>query len=294
MREGLELVRIGEPQRPEMAAWRYGDQFGRRRNRYWALTAAGVVAMGALTVGHFEFGLLAGGSINLVNFANLGRNAIWKRRTVAYVPTPDGTAPVLQGHLLSVRVGRNEEGRHVLEFDRRYFPGETRQRTPLLQMNFARGRVLTPGRRVLIPLEQSAPALAALLPAINARGGSQRVVSEAVGMLDARGTEGLLRDAAAAKSAVSVWTGALPGQVSRFPAELRLALEMATHEDQERAALEGELAALEARWKEAEEIAGIADNLFVESSVIRSLDGLKRDAEGGNSAPSAGTTGTNE
>jgi hypothetical protein len=32
-REGLELVRIGQPMRPEFAAWRYGDQFGRRRKR---------------------------------------------------------------------------------------------------------------------------------------------------------------------------------------------------------------------------------------------------------------------
>ena len=31
--EGLELVRIGAPLRPEFAAWRYGDQFGRRRRR---------------------------------------------------------------------------------------------------------------------------------------------------------------------------------------------------------------------------------------------------------------------
>jgi len=30
LQEGLELVRIGSPQRPEMAAWRYGDQFGGR------------------------------------------------------------------------------------------------------------------------------------------------------------------------------------------------------------------------------------------------------------------------
>ena len=28
--DGTELVRIGRPQRPEFAAWRYGDQFGRR------------------------------------------------------------------------------------------------------------------------------------------------------------------------------------------------------------------------------------------------------------------------
>src|SRR4051812_45489304 len=45
LREGLELVRIGEPQRPEMAAWRYGDQFGRRRNRQLLLTGAAVGAV---------------------------------------------------------------------------------------------------------------------------------------------------------------------------------------------------------------------------------------------------------
>jgi hypothetical protein len=28
LKEGLDLVRIGDPQRPELAAWRYGDQFG--------------------------------------------------------------------------------------------------------------------------------------------------------------------------------------------------------------------------------------------------------------------------
>ena len=43
LREGLELVRIGDPQRPEMAAWRYGDQFGRRRRRQY-LIGGGVVA----------------------------------------------------------------------------------------------------------------------------------------------------------------------------------------------------------------------------------------------------------
>lgn len=41
----------------------------------------------------------------------------------------------------------------------------------------------------------------------------------------------------------------------------RLALEMALHEESERRALQGELASLEAAWKEAEEIARIADAL---------------------------------
>src|ERR687884_2328948 len=33
LRSGLELVRVGKPLRPELAAWRYGDQFGVRRRR---------------------------------------------------------------------------------------------------------------------------------------------------------------------------------------------------------------------------------------------------------------------
>ena len=44
--EGLELVRIGEPLRPEFAAWRYGDQFGRRRKRAILYGVGGVVLVG--------------------------------------------------------------------------------------------------------------------------------------------------------------------------------------------------------------------------------------------------------
>ena len=40
----------------------------------------------------------------------------------------------------------------------------------------------------------------------------------------------------------------------------RLALEMAVHEENERRALEGELALLEAAWRDAEVIAQISDD----------------------------------
>ena len=49
--EGLTLVRVGKPMRPEFAAWRYGDQFGRRRRKSIALWTGGVAAVGALTTG---------------------------------------------------------------------------------------------------------------------------------------------------------------------------------------------------------------------------------------------------
>ena len=40
-----------------------------------------------------------------------------------------------------------------------------------------------------------------------------------------------------------------------------LALEMSLHEEAERRAFEGELAILEAAWREAEELARVADSL---------------------------------
>src|ERR1700716_347930 len=64
VKEGLELVRIGAPQRPEMAAWRYGDQFGRRRRRYYALVAGGVAVAGVVAVAGPMLGLLGAGAPN--------------------------------------------------------------------------------------------------------------------------------------------------------------------------------------------------------------------------------------
>jgi hypothetical protein len=34
--------------RPEMAAWRYGDQFGRRRRNMYIRVGAGIAAIGAI------------------------------------------------------------------------------------------------------------------------------------------------------------------------------------------------------------------------------------------------------
>lgn len=65
------------------------------------------------------------------------------------------------------------------------------------------------------------------------------------------------------------------GEVRAIPENARLALEIAAHEEIERLALEGELAALEAMWKDAEEIAAISDNLLVPESVQRAWERLR-------------------
>ena len=51
LKEGLTLVRIGQPMRPEFAAWRYGDQFGRRRKRTILISGVGIAAVGAVMAG---------------------------------------------------------------------------------------------------------------------------------------------------------------------------------------------------------------------------------------------------
>ena len=59
------------------------------------------------------------------------------------------------------------------------------------------------------------------------------------------------------------------------PPELRPALEMVSHEESERPAPEGELAILEKAWREAEEIAGIADDLFLSEDISKRLTEMK-------------------
>jgi hypothetical protein len=69
------------------------------------------------------------------------------------------------------------------------------------------------------------------------------------------------------------------GLVQKLPHPTRLALEMALHEEQERRALEGELKALEAAWKAAEEIAEISDNLLLPEGTEEFLEEHRKDAE---------------
>ena len=53
---------------------------------------------------------------------------------------------------------------------------------------------------------------------------------------------------------------------------------MASHEENERRALEGELHLLESAWRDAEEIAAIADGLLLPDETGDQLDTLKREA----------------
>lgn len=251
LREGLELVRVGAPQRPEFAAWRYGDQFGRRRRRTMLLAGGVATAVGAVMVA----GAVAG-----VGMGAFG--GIW------------GNIPNMINATRKVRL-RTTDGRLLkvngVEFAQARLIGAPGTGAPQLSVKVKRTEERFDGPEAL--------ALAGrLLPAINVAGGGKKTVQEAVRDLDEqRGSEAYLERYFT--SALPVDRKGRPKPVATLPAPTRLALEMALHEEAERRAIEGELAVLEAAWAEAEEIAGISDNMLLPASVDAKLEELKRPSD---------------
>jgi hypothetical protein len=121
-----------------------------------------------------------------------------------------------------------------------------------------------PNKKQIVTLEgqPAVQALAKLLPQLNRFGGSRDRVQEAVSLIEHQ-TDPLRFFDVAARQAM----GRDKPKIASLPEATRLALEMAAHEDSERRALEGELALLEQAWKEAEEVAAIADNMFLPAFV---------------------------
>ena len=122
-------------------------------------------------------------------------------------------------------------------------------------------------------------AAGALLPLMNRGGGSPADVQRAVGLVEQAETPERLFTSAAQTIAARSGSGfADPRRrtsLRQVPLATRLALEMAAHEESERRALDGELYLLEEAWKQAEEIAAIADDMFLPQSVHADLARLR-------------------
>ncbi|MBL0171476.1 MAG: hypothetical protein IPP90_12210 [Gemmatimonadaceae bacterium] len=106
-----------------------------------------------------------------------------------------------------------------------------------------------------------------LLSRLNPRGGTSSEWRHATRLITDAGdpeqyirASGILRYTRRRKNSI-FWDDSV-GVLGLTPTE-RLALEIAMHEDTERQAMQGELAALESAWRDAEVIAAIADGLFV-------------------------------
>ena len=244
-REGLDLVRIGEPPRGEFAAWRYGDQFGTRLRKQlvWVGAMGGCVLVGTSGLIPLSFAALSAIGFGAYPGSRLG------------VLAPCGQGPI--GRELSD--GGSAAPDQVVRFSRhnlrsiRLLPDDDE---PGFSVEVSKGM-----RKARIPGEGARRVAAALLPHLNGWGGAKQSVQRAVNEIEAEGHPGRFV-AHVAKLGYRNWRGR-SGNIASFPHSTRLALEMALHEEQERRALEGELWILEQAWKEAEEIAAISDNLLL-------------------------------
>ena len=274
--EGLELVRVGSPMRPEMAAWRYGDQFGRRRRKHLAMmTAGGVAGLGLVVLGPAT-GIIAGGSWALFNVAQSLHSVYNQRRARAHLPVPGFDEPVALRlkQLSSVAIIKNDDG-----WGLRIPFLAPRKDDPVANANRARFRRTATEFSVDVSGDDALAAAGRLLPAINEAGANRRQLEDAVKIVGGAADPHTLF---AEYSAPPRYVGprviqAQTRLLGSLPNEVRLALEMASHEESERRALEGELALLEEAWQQAEEIASISDDMFVSDETKQRLAQLKQD-----------------
>jgi hypothetical protein len=285
LREGLELVRIGKPQRPEMAAWRYGDQFGRRRTRYVTYTVgAGVIVAGVFLGGPLlGFGSMMGGGWGLFQGTNALIRVVRDRvvRTRVAVPGFEQPATIRGKDIKRIVIGTDDEGLTLR------FPFNT---GVLEKADYPFVRNFDYPDQVTLRGEDAMRAAGKILPAVNIRGGKKEEIDAAVHIMEAtpdpatlfaRSTRlgsGISEKYIAARKRRSRRRPELAASeafIDRIPAPMLLAMEMAAHEDVERRAMEGELAILEAAWKQAEEIAAISDNLLIPASIEAEAAALK-------------------
>lgn len=266
MADGTDLVRIGEPQRPELAAWRYGERFKQRYVRHILLATGGGIALGGLALGGALAGALSYGSYQLGSFLVRGTVGAYRRlRVVARFQDDDNEERIVSlAHVRRARIVR-ADGANV----ENAWPWALQIPSAADDEPWG-SRLTTSVQKAEVTVLKHGEALrlaAALLPHVNRRGGKSDDVKQAVRQLE--GGEDFHSLALAASSVATASTRkmrrgeAREGELVHLPASIRLALEMALHEEDERRWLEGELYELEQRWREAEVIAGIADALLV-------------------------------
>ncbi len=237
LKDGTTLVRIGEPLRQEFAAWRYGDQFGRRRRRAFLIGGAVAVGLGTVVVGGLAAGVISSTLLGQSgNFVNLYLNG----RTLMKVKDEDGKA-------VSIKRPELTKARLIRTGDDQGWGVELQKKKQKLVYEGEEGREVA-GR---------------VMAALNSSGGRQRDVRTAVDRIEEAGhPEAYLRGLGGAR-VEETWKKTPVDAISKLKAPERLALEMALHEETEMRAMQGELWLLEQRWRDAEEIAEIADGLLL-------------------------------
>jgi len=264
--DGAELIRIGVPLPNEFAAWRYGSSF-LRRYRHRALNTArnaGLLAaapVAALALG--PVGALACAGAAAVAAANLWRSPALR------IGFERGEELLLSlHHVVRSRLVRDDESSEGWAL----VVGHLKERRSL--------RLARIGRRfqedsVTLTGAEARMAATLILPTLNAGGGTDTDVTEAVRWLEVGGGPARAIGNFARSGLVRPPLVSQLEPVSSMHPGVRLALEMALHEDEERRALSGELSVLHWAWRYEERLAAIADRLGLPEDLEYQLEGLR-------------------
>lgn len=282
-RGGFELVRIGPALLPEIASWRYGTRLARFEPERPA--QRGILVRGAHLAARATAGVLVGyaHSIGFSDDAVL-RMRTFRRGQGILLRAHDeyGRAIVVRyQHLGAAELIRPEQDAHW-QLRLHHDAGvATLSESPALR---AAGKMLATLNFGVASQAEVEHAIAKLDDAGDPEGYFARVASLAMRTSWGRFPDAPAHEAHAPHGGVgstfaerlalqlanrSFWGRGGTGSdeqtpLYRLPAVDRLALEMAANEDIERRAMRGELDALHAAWKEAEEIAAIADEMFTD------------------------------
>jgi hypothetical protein len=265
LRDGTDLIRIGEALRPEMAAWRYGARLRSRRVRYLVLGTGAAALLGYGIVAPWMGLALAGGGV-----------------------LPYQALEFLERRYRSSKIfarGEDQRGTFVItraqaDFARVVFAPSTpegwRLQLQRLRLDLPVGAwaplfASAPDGESVVTGDAAVKLARVVLPQVNRSGASDRRVAEATSLLEAGESVHELFRARASRTIVSDPSSLL----AQAPAALRLAMEMALHEEAERRALDGELVQLEAQWREAEEVAAIADSLALPQRIVDRVNRLR-------------------
>jgi hypothetical protein len=268
LRDGTELVRVGEPLRPEFAAWRYTDQIARRRRRNLMIAGAGCLGTVAVGAGLVAAGV-GGVAMQTVQWTLVALRKRRDKRVVFRTTRDSGLFELTAGALdrVVITVGGETTGGSPLHLALQRDPKASGPAPPLFVFEDAD--------------LQSVASLA--LARHNRTTGSATHIRDAVDLLERRGNPFVEGDGSATWRSNFLHIGET---ASAYPSRgrkvvplkgaepsLRLALEMAAHEEQERLFLSVHLSVLEHAWKEAEEIAAIADDLLLPDWIRQRIPG---------------------
>jgi len=268
LRDGTELIRIGEPLRPEFAAWRYGERFTKRYRREMLYGSVGFASLlGAHAVGAALGLSIAAIGVLPLNLVSLLRNRSQFRKVIGRFEDAEGPITVTRVHIGSARF--------VITPDAN--PGwgmSIRGKRADVQVGKLGKSFGLNDPKFLLSGENAMSAARTLLPAINFEGGRRATVADAVKIVEQSPGDGFDPVRIAKVNGGASSGGGQSWELGELSVPLRLAMEMAAHEELERRAMEGELAELEAQWREADEIAAIADALTLPERVLQKLERL--------------------